>query len=344
MTASGDPSDALIRLRLNPCTDFVRLMSISIHTACRAMQLDDTHPPTSVKGLVFDVQRFSLHDGPGIRTTVFFKGCPLRCRWCQNPESLRSRPEVAFYGENCQACFRCEAECPHGAIRRTPGRRVDFDGCDGCGRCVRVCPHEGLRQVGAWWSAEALVAEVLKDRDFFVDGGGVTLSGGEPFAQSPFLEKFLPSLKAAGLHVTVQTCGHFSWNHVAPLVPLIDLIYFDLKHMDPDAHACCTGAHNRRILENFTRLVATGARIEPRMPVIPGSNDDRANIRATARWLAQNDIETIRCLPYHNLGEAKGRRIGIKLEPLTVTDAVETAMARVQAAFAQEGIHAVIDD
>jgi pyruvate formate lyase activating enzyme len=307
--------------------------------------VDGKHSPTSAQGLIFDVQRFSLHDGPGIRTTVFFKGCPLRCRWCQNPESLSPRPEVAFYAGNCRACFRCASECPQDAILKNPDGRIDFSRCDGCGRCARVCPHDGLRRVGQWWPVTKLVEEILKDRDYYDDsGGGVTLSGGEPTVQAAFLARLLPPIKARGLHVTLQTCGLFPWEPIAPLVPLIDLVYFDLKHMDPETHEHYTGTGNRRILDNFDRFAAAGTRLQPRMPVIPGVNDQRANIAATARRLRQNGLKTIHCLPYHDLGQAKLRRIRADLKPLTVRGSIETAMMRIQAAFQQEGIHAIVDD
>lgn len=296
-------------------------------------------------GIVTNIQRFSIHDGPGIRTTVFFKGCPLRCRWCQNPESLHAHPEIAFYAENCAHCYRCASACPQDAILREPTQRVDFKRCDGCGRCARVCSRDGLRQVGRLWSAPALVVEILKDRDHYDEsGGGVTLSGGEPGLQAAFLEVLLPQLKTAGLHVTLQTCGLFRWKRIAPLVPLIDLVYFDLKHMDPGAHRHLTGADNQLILKNFTRLAGRRARLQPRMPVIPGHNDARADVTAVARWLKRSGFRTIHCLAYHNLGEAKRKRIHSDLTPLAVDTPVEAAMARVQSAFEHEGIHAVIVD
>jgi pyruvate formate lyase activating enzyme len=302
-------------------------------------------PLDSREGLLFDVQRFSLHDGPGIRTTVFFKGCPLRCRWCQNPESLKRRPEMAFYHERCEACFRCETVCPEQAVLRQPEARIDFARCSACGACAEACPQQAIKTIGQAWPVDRLVAEIERDRDFFEDsGGGVTLSGGEPMAQPGYLACLLPPLKSGGLHVALETCGVFAWRQIEALLPNLDLIYFDLKHMAPDTHLALTGMDNRLIHENFSRLSRRFGRLRARMPLVPGMNDDDANLRATARFLRANRHDRIHCLPYHNLGEAKLARIQSSLQPL---DAVRVAPARrpgVEDIFAQEGIHAVIYD
>jgi glycyl-radical enzyme activating protein len=205
-------------------------------------------PRDPQEGLLFDLQRFSLHDGPGIRSTVFFKGCPLRCRWCQNPESHTCTPEMAFYQERCQACFCCEAVCPEQAITRRPEARIDFARCSACGACAAVCDSQAIVTIGQRWPVDRLVAEIEKDRDFFEDsGGGVTLSGGEPMGQHAFLACLLPALKARGRHVALETCGVFTWQQMEPLLPHLDLIYFDLKHMAPDIHRDLTGRDNTLI-------------------------------------------------------------------------------------------------
>jgi pyruvate formate lyase activating enzyme len=302
-------------------------------------------PRDSQEGLLFDVQRFSLHDGPGIRTTLFFKGCPLRCRWCQNPESHTPAPEMAFYRERCEGCFRCEAVCPEQAITRRPEARIDFSRCSACGACTAVCRQLAIVTIGCAWPVDRLVAELVQDRDFYEDsGGGVTLSGGEPMGQHAYLARLLPRLKAEGLHVALETCGMFAWKQIESLLPHLDLIYFDLKHMAPDTHKALTGMDNALIQENFKRLTPRFAHLRARMPLVPGMNDDEANLRATARFLRENRHERIHCLPYHNLGEAKLARLHTDLKPLNACRMTSERLDWVRDIFTREGIHAVVYD
>jgi pyruvate formate lyase activating enzyme len=295
--------------------------------------------------MIFDVQRFALHDGPGIRTTVFFKGCPLQCRWCQNPESHRPHVEMAFYRERYQACFLCETVCPEHAITHQPESRIDFSRCTACGACAATCSHEAIMTVGRLWTVDQLVAEIKKDRDFFeTSGGGVTLSGGEPLMQADFLAQLLPALKADGIHITMETCGFFRWEHIVPLLPHLDLVYFDIKHMDRDTHQHLTRADNPRILDNFSRLLNGPPALQARMPLIPGMNDDPDNIRATARFLRQNHHYRIHCLPYHNFGEAKLARLQTPLAPLGLDRLTPERRQWVEDIFDQEGIHADVYD
>ena len=294
------------------------------------------------RGLVFDIQRFCLHDGPGIRTTIFFKGCPLQCAWCQNPESRNAKPEMAFYAEHCCGCLNCLQACPHKAVSHNPSLHLDFARCTHCGLCVDPCKGRALRMVGRVWEAQLLVAELMKDADFFDDsGGGVTLSGGEPMLQHGFLRELLPALKEKALHVTLETSGFFGWEKFAPLLPFLDLIYFDLKLIDPDSHARHIGAGNAVILENFGRLCRGAAPVQARMPVIPGINDGAENIRATARFLLQQGHDTIHCLPYHNMGEAKIRRINSTLSPLLLPALDDQRRRSVEDLFEKEGVHVV---
>jgi pyruvate formate lyase activating enzyme len=299
----------------------------------------------SQAGILFDVQRFSLHDGPGIRTTVFFKGCPLQCRWCQNPESHRTQPEMAFYRERCQACFICETVCPEDAIIRRPAARIDVTRCSACGACATACPQQAIMIIGQRWPVEVLAAEIKRDSDFFEEsGGGVTLSGGEPMLQHAYLARLLPNLKAHGLHVTLETCGVFAWQPIVALLPHLDLIYFDIKHMAKEAHTDLTGRDNTRILDNFIRLSHRLAHLQARMPLVPGMNDDESNLRATARFLRQNHHHRIHCLPYHNLGEAKLARLQTDLKPLNTERMTPEGLQWVQETFEQEGVHALIYD
>jgi pyruvate formate lyase activating enzyme len=297
------------------------------------------------KALLFDIQRFCIHDGPGIRTTLFFKGCPLRCLWCQNPESQKTGPEMAFYQERCLRCFACKAVCPEDAIREDEARRIETGRCTACGKCASGCDQEALRLVGVAWDAVSLLTEVLNDRDFFEEsGGGITLSGGEPAMQAGFLASFLPRVREAGVTVNLETCGWGSWEHWESLLPYLDLIYFDLKLMDAERHRRYTGSPNGPILDNFQKLARAFPRLEARMPVIPSINDDVQNIRDTARFLRENSQDRIHLLRYHSLGEAKLIRIETRLQPLHLEGDALEARQRAKQVFEQEGIFVQPDD
>ena len=193
------------------------------------------------KALVFDIQRFCLHDGPGIRTTLFFKGCALRCAWCHNPESHQARQEVAFFAHCCVQCYACREVCPKTAILIGPDQRIDHSLCDSCGNCMASCLTRALSMIGTTWGTADLLAEVRKDRDFFISsGGGITLSGGEPMLQAAFLEGFLPSLKGDGIHVTLETCGYFPWADMERI-------------FDPAIRAIVVAAHSLGNVDNETR-------------------------------------------------------------------------------------------
>jgi pyruvate formate lyase activating enzyme len=293
------------------------------------------------RGLVYDVQRFSVHDGPGIRTTVFFKGCPLRCRWCQNPESLRPRPELAFSADRCVQRGECLPRCPERAL--TPGpRRVDHDRCTGCGDCAGACAHGALQPLGREWHADDLAREVARDAPFFAaSGGGATLSGGEPTLQMTFARALVTSLRELGVSVGLQTCGAFAWQAFEPLLRDLDFVHFDLKHADAGEHQRLTGADNRLILENARRLAASGARVTFRMPVVPGLNDSPENLGATAAFLRGVGAPRLHLLRYHAMGQAKLARVGSPIPPLDPpvdpgrADAAVDAAARL---LAREGV------
>jgi len=298
-----------------------------------------------MKALIFDIQRFCLHDGPGIRTVIFFKGCALRCAWCHNPESHSAKQEVAFFSHCCIQCYACRESCPKGTILTGPERRIDTSLCDGCGNCVDSCMPGALRMIGKTWGTDNLLAEAMSDRDFFMSsGGGVTLSGGEPLLQASFLEGFLPSLKGEGIHVTLETCGHFPWADMERIAPFLDLIYFDLKHMDSECHEYYTTRGNGLILDNFRKLAAAFPHLQPRMPVIPGINDDEKNIFAAAALLHECAMDTIHCLPYHKLGEAKRGRIGMGRPRIDLNIPDRPDLKPLIERFAREGIHVVAYD
>jgi pyruvate formate lyase activating enzyme len=269
------------------------------------------------QALVFDVQRFSVHDGPGIRTTVFFKGCPLRCAWCQNPESMRIHPELAFHADRCHRTAACIPACPKEALA-TEGVRVDRERCDVCGECVDACPHGALRVVGRSVGVDELLDEVSRDRTFYeATGGGVTLSGGEPTLQMPFVAAFSQRCREEGLRVGLQTCGAFRWEKLSPHLPLFEFLHFDLKVMDPVAHKRATGADNALILANARKLASVGVPVRFRTPVVPGHTDTAENLAAIADFLLEIGVDTIHLLRYHAMGEAKLARLA---EPISALD------------------------
>lgn len=294
--------------------------------------------------IVFDVQRFSVHDGPGIRSVVFFKGCALACEWCQNPEAIRATPELYYDQERClEGCKECTRSCPLDAIRDHREGRVDFRRCDACGKCVEACPTGALRTIGLARIVEDLLSELLRDRTFYEpSGGGITLSGGEPVLQAHFLQQLLPRVKEADLHVTLETCGAYPFALLEPLLEWIDLVYFDLKVVDSERHRALTGQPNHEILENLATLLSRGVRVEVRMPVIPGRNDDARSIREAARLLNRLGVEHLSLLPYNHLWEAKLARLGSGQKPLGIQPPKDPYYEELVRAFEEDGISASI--
>ena len=265
-------------------------------------------------GLVFDIKRYALHDGPGIRTTVFLKGCPLRCAWCHNPESQSNEIEFRWRGEACIACDGCVDACESGAlVRDEAGQRRDADRCVRCTMCAEACPSLATEAIGREVTIDEIVREVMHDVSFFDEsGGGVTLSGGEPLMQGGFALALLRRLGEAGLHRAVDTCGCVPRAVLMGASEHAELFLYDVKHMDDAAHRRVTGVSNRLVLENLTALASTGATIEVRVPVVPGVNDDAGNARATAAFLAGLDTRpSVRLLAYHPMAESKYRRMGL---------------------------------
>jgi pyruvate formate lyase activating enzyme len=264
-----------------------------------------------VTGTVFNIMRFSVHDGPGIRTTVFLKGCPLQCRWCHNPEALSGGIELLYRPERCLRCGDCVAACEQGAIALVGEEIVTHHGrCVRCGACVDVCAAEARELVGRAMTVEEVMREVLKDVAFFDEsGGGMTVSGGEPFFQAEFLIELLSAGKRRHLHTALDTTGFTTPETLARVVPLTDLFLYDLKSLDDTRHRELTGVPNAPILANLRALVAGGAHVILRVPVIPGTNDSPADVQAVGEFVAGlARPPQIHLLPYHRTALEKYRR------------------------------------
>ena len=264
--------------------------------------------------MIFNVQRCSNHDGYGLRTTVFMKGCPLSCKWCANPESQSFRKEIMEAKNLCVGCMVCRDECPAGAIHPDGEGypRIDRTACQKCFHCTEICYAGSKYIVGREPSVDDLFREIEKDRVFFTkSGGGVTFSGGEPLAQPELLHDIAKRCHEGGIHVMLESCGHANYEMFAPALPYIDAMYFDVKHIDPEIHRQLTGADNRLILENLHKIAAFGVPIIVRTPVIPGYNDSDENIMGIAEMLRSiGRVESYELLAYHKLGESKYHALG----------------------------------
>ncbi len=262
-------------------------------------------------GIVLNIQKYSLHDGPGIRTTVFLKGCPLSCWWCHNPESHLRGEEIMSWPSRCLGCGACQAVCPTGAISMVEGKAViDRAKCTVCGECARVCGASAKEMVGKVLTSDQVMTEVMKDRIFYDEsGGGVTFSGGEPLMQPQFLKELLMKSKEEGLETTVDTSGLANWAVLRDIAPFTDLFLYDVKVMDDHKHQKYIGASNKVVLENLEKLVGLGSRVRARIPIIPGVNDDDRNLRQTGEFLSRIGIRDVNVLPYHSMGSDKYSRL-----------------------------------
>ena len=271
---------------------------------------------------LLEIQRMSTEDGPGIRTTVFFKGCGLKCRWCHNPESIAPHPQVQWIESRCIACGTCVSQCPEGALELTAqGIVIDRQVCRNCSVCAEACPTAALERLGKKWRLEDLLAEVLKDRAYFdVSGGGITLSGGEPGLQARFAAAFLDRLRAQGVHTALDTCGLYDTKVLEQLLPATHLLLYDLKIADPERHRECTGHTNEKILENamyaarYLRKQAKASRMWVRTPIIPGDTDTPENIAAIGRFIAtrlEGMVSRWELCAFNNLCADKYRRLDL---------------------------------
>lgn len=263
-------------------------------------------------GTVLNVQKYSIHDGPGIRTTIFLKGCPLACWWCHNPESLSAKTEIVFLLNKCIGCGDCTKICPNAAITLT-SQGVEKDGikCSLCEMCVEACPTGAMEKLGHKKTVAEVMREIEKDSIFYEEsGGGVTFSGGEALHQLEFLDALLTACKAKGIHTALDTSGYASWESIARIADKVDLFLYDIKLMDEEQHKQYTGVSNKPILENLEKLAAAQHRIWIRIPVIPGINDDEKNIKALGEFLSSLNLRDVYLLPYHNIAIDKYARLG----------------------------------
>ncbi len=258
-------------------------------------------------GLILNVKRFEIHDGDGIRTTLFLKGCPLRCQWCHNPEGIGAAPVLGYYAHKCIGCGRCAMVCPTGAqVMSVEGHRLEREKCLGCGKCEEVCLGEALTLFGKKVTPEQILPKLMEDADFYANsGGGVTLSGGEPLLQSQFCAELLSLLKKEGINTAVDTCLFAPRKALEEVFPYTDTFLVDVKAADGALHKRLTGQDNAPILENLAFLSGKGARIEIRIPFIPGKND--GEIPGIAKILAAlpSPVVGVRVLPFHNLSAGK---------------------------------------
>ena len=292
-----------------------------------------------ITGWIFDIQRFSLHDGPGIRTLVFMQGCPLICKWCCNPEGQKHHPQLRFLSIKCVGADICKAPCvdacPEGAISlSSEGKATTNWGlCQACGRCTEACLFGARTIAGKRMTVDEVLAEVEKDWPFYNrSGGGVSVGGGEPLMQFKFVLALVKKCQERFFHIALETCGHGQWPHLKQISEYLDLLYYDIKHMDSVRHKELTGVSNDLILSNARRVLSgeVGCEVIVRIPIVPGCNDSEQDVAAIARFVAESGGKMIELLPYHALGSSKYRQLGMQYELGEVRPPSEEQMERLR--------------
>ena len=301
-----------------------------------------------MKGIVFDIQNYAIYDGPGIRTIIFLKGCPLTCIWCQNPESQELKPQLSYFSEKCVGCGTCIAVCPNNALQLIDAKVIrDQDRCTVCGECVNACPYNVRDIIGKYVSVEELIELVVRDKPFYDNsGGGVTISGGEPTMQLEFLQNLLEALKNEKIHTAIETCGYFNDDIIPKLVNLVDLFLFDIKHIDSKIHCNYTGVPNDRILTNFKSiLLKVGSeRIIPRIPLIPSVNTDKDVISKIGQFLFEANYKgPIHLMPYNKLARTKYEKIGKAEYYRDMGDLTEDMIKEIIETLGQQSFQVIIN-
>lgn len=295
------------------------------------------------KGLVFNIQKFSIHDGPGVRTTVFLKGCPLRCKWCANPESQLGKIQIMYDREKCLGCHGCVKTCPVKAISLGEDKliKVDHSLCTGCLECEKACPGRALSHEGDWKTVEEVYDVCMQDAVFYEDsGGGVTISGGEGMVQPDFVYELVKILKESGIHTAIETTGCVSSEVFRRLAPCFDLLLFDVKHYDSLKHKTGTGVGNELIVQNLRWANGQGIEILPRLPVIPGFNDSLEDAAGIAELLKELKLRKIQLLPFHQMGERKYEFLNREYELHAVPMLHREDLAEYKEQFIKKGIEA----
>lgn len=291
-------------------------------------------------GLIFNIQRYSLHDGPGVRTALFFKGCPLSCLWCQNPEGLKSKKELFQSSVKCIGCNSCLNNCPEGAINfNGQVAAIDRSKCKLCQSCSDNCPTRALEVIGKEMTIREIIGEVLKDMVIFEEsGGGVTLSGGEPLLQLTFVTELLKAMKKLNINTAIETSGYVSLEALKKVSPWTDLFLYDIKLIDPEESKKYTGICSKPIINNLKHLAQNGSQITVRMPLIPGINNHHDHLRLVADTLKENGINELELMPYHKLGVDKYRGLNMDYSLQELEPPSKEMMAAARDAFLNEGI------
>ena len=297
-------------------------------------------------GLTFDIHRFSLNDGPGIRTTIFLKGCYLKCEWCHNPESQSFKPQLSFNPEKCLHCFECVKVCPNSAHKIKDNKHfVEWALCDFAGKCVEVCPSGALKIIGANTDVDFIISEVMKDKKYYdKTGGGITISGGEPMAQFEFTKELLVEAKKQQIHTVLDTCGYGEKSHYKEILPYVDLFLFDYKLNDDDLHKKYTGTSNKQIMSNLEFLYKSGASIILRCPLIPGINDGADHLKGIKEIISKYSLlKSVEIMPYHTMGKDKAYRVGMEYKLSQINNADEHDKKRWLDYFAGAEINVVLN-